>query len=397
MREPPCPREAEVSRALQLGADAALEAHLATCATCRTSWHGFQAAIGLARDLAVDVPSPARREEVRASLLAAAESGQAGPICTRTRHLLWPALGAAVVAAAIGIVHGHLRDARPRSHAVVHASAGAAFEIASPPPDETLRLRAGTVAIQVDPLAPGQRFRVVVGDGEVEVRGTAFTVSATEDRLADVSVAHGRVEVRPRAGEPAVVSSGQNWRAGEITARAIAPPAEPIPPPPVAPARAIAPPPPQRRLERPRDRKVAVAEAALGRDRGRPADATPQESLYDDAWDAMRAGEFAKAAARFAGVVNAAPRGPLADEGAFWRAVATARAGRSALAIDLFREMLDDFPASSRRGEAAAMVGWLLIDAGHADEARAHFRAADSDPSERVRASARQGLEVIDR
>jgi hypothetical protein len=59
--------------------------------------------------------------------------------------------------------------------------------------------------------------------------------------------------------------------------------------------------------------------------------------------------------------------------------------------------MLDGYPASSRRGEAAAMVGWLLIDAGRPDEARAHFRAADSDPSARVRASARQGLSVIDR
>ena len=113
----------------------------------------------------------------------------------------------------------------------------------------------------------------------------------------------------------------------------------------------------------------------------------------------MRAGEFAKAAARFAGVVSAAPRGPLADEGAFWRAAGRRRAPDDTGAGDrsVFGEMLDGYPTSSRRGEAAAMVGWLLIDAGRDDEARTHFRAADSDPSERVRASAKDGLEAIER
>ena len=395
MREPPCPREPEVSRALQLGPDAALEAHLATCAACRASWDGYEAAIGLARELAVDLPSPARREEVRGSLLAAAESGQAGPRCTRTAHLRWPALGAAAVVAAIWIVRAHTHDARPRSHAVVHASAGAAFVMASAAPDETLRLRGGTVEIEVESLGPGQRFRVLVGDGEVEVRGTAFTVSATDDHLSDVFVTHGRVEIRPRDGIPALLGPGQAWRAASAAARPIVLAPPPVIAAPLAPAPAT-PSPAPRRLEHRRARASAIAEPAIARERDRRAKPTPQESLYDDAWDAMRAGDFARAAARFAGVVGAGPTGPLADEGAFWRAVATARAGRSAAAIDLFSEMLDGYPASARRGEAAAMLGWLLIDAGRPDEARAHFHLADRDPSERVRASAQHGLEVID-
>ncbi len=226
MREPitvasasrPCPREPDVSRALQVGPDAALEDHLAACATCRASWDGFQAAIGLARELPVDLPSAARSDDVRTSILAAAESEQAGPICTRTAHLRWPAIGVVAAAAIVWIARGHLHDARPRSHAVVHASTGAAFVIASAPPDETLRLRGGTVEVQVDPLGPGERFRVVTGDGEVEVRGTAFSVSAADDRLADVSVAHGRVEIRPRDGAPALLGPGQAWRAARAVA-----------------------------------------------------------------------------------------------------------------------------------------------------------------------------------
>jgi TolA-binding protein len=390
----PCPREPDVSRALQLGPDAALEQHLAACATCRASWDGYQAAIGLARELPVELPSPARSDEVRASLLAAAESGQAGPICTRTAHLRWPAVGVAAAAAMVWIARGHVHDARPRSHAVVHASTGAAFVIASAPPDETLRLRGGTVEVQVDPLGPGERFRVVTGDGEVEVRGTAFAVSAADDRLADVSVAHGRVEIRPRDGAPALLGPGQTWRAERAAVRPSAPAAPPVVTPPIEPA-AAAPQAPPRRAVHQSARFVAVAEPpASATARSGP---TPQEALYDDAWDAMRAGDFAKAAARFASVVGAAPRGPLADEGAFWRAVATARAGQAAPAIDLFHEMLERYPASARRGEATAMLGWLLIDAGRRDEARAQFRAADRDPSDRVRASARRGLEAIDR
>lgn len=390
-REPPCPREPAVSP--EPGLDDELEAHLATCASCRATRDGLQAAIGLARELPIDLPSPAHSEEVRVSLLAAAESGQAGPICTRTAHLRWPAVGVAAAAAIAWIVHGHLHDARPRSHALMHASPGAAFVMASAPPDETLRLRDGTVDVQVDPLGPGQRFRVVVGDGEVEVRGTAFSVSAADDRLARVLVTHGRVEIRPRDGTPAVLGAGQAWHAESAAPRAI-PPA----PPPVAEPAPPSPPPAAattRRLERRHARALAVNDSTTAT--GGRAGPTLQESLYDDAWDAMRASDFAKAATRFAGVVGAAPRGPLADEGAFWRGVATARAGRSALAIDLFREMIDQYPASARRGEAATMLGWLLVDNGRADEARAQFQAAGADPSERVRASARRGLEAAER
>jgi TolA-binding protein len=165
--------------------------------------------------------------------------------------------------------------------------------------------------------------------------------------------------------------------------------------PPIEPVVAVAPAPPPRRLEHRRARAVAVAEPpAVASLRSGP---TPQEALYDYAWDAMRAGDFTRAAARFASVVGAAPGGPLADEGAFWRAVATARAGHAAPAIDLFHEMIEHYQASARRGEAAAMLGWLLLDAGRRDEARALFGAADRDPSDRVRASARRGLEAIDR
>ena len=41
------------------------------------------------------------------------------------------------------------------------------------------------------------------------------------DRLADVSVAHGRVEIRPRDGAPALLGPGQAWRAERAAGREV--------------------------------------------------------------------------------------------------------------------------------------------------------------------------------
>src|SRR5204862_7461014 len=64
--------------------------------------------------------------------------------------------------------------------------------------------------------AAGERFRVRVGAAEVEVRGTAFAVTAADDHLVAVRVEHGRVEVRPDAGAATMLSGGEAWGA-ELT------------------------------------------------------------------------------------------------------------------------------------------------------------------------------------
>jgi TolA-binding protein len=120
-----------------------------------------------------------------------------------------------------------------------------------------------------------------------------------------------------------------------------------------------------------------------------------EELAYDEAWDAMRAGDFKKAATGFARVNALSPAGALADDAAFYAAVAFARGGRSAAAITAFREMIDTYPSSPRIGEANAMLGWLLVDARQPQEAARRFLAAADDPAETVRASARKGLSAL--
>jgi TolA-binding protein len=382
-----CPSDDELSRALADGADARITAHVAGCARCRGVQEALRAAIAHARDLPVRLPEREQRDEVRAGLIAKAARetvGAAGP-------LRW--MASAVVASAAAVLAlwlGHPRHApeAPRSHVVVVGGEGARYEVASPPPSEIIRLWDGRIDLDVQPLGPRDRVRVQVGDGEVEVRGTRFQVTARDDRLAGVEVTHGRVEVRRAGALAAVLGAGEAWRAP-------APAAAPTLGPPsnaaeasvheLEPSRA-------ERAHEPRSRRRAIdagVERAL-----RP---TRQEVLYDDAWDALRARRFDAAAKGFARVLAESRSGPLADEAAFWGATAYARGGETEKARDAFEALLLAYPRSARRGEASAILGWLLVDAHHPEEAEPLFRAAAADPHANVRASAREGLDACAR
>jgi len=343
-------------------------------------------AIARARALPARVPAASRRDEVRAALLAGAAAEPVG----RGRRP-WIAGVAALAAAASfapWFVLAPRGPAPARSRVVVHARAGARYATVSAPPWETFQLAEGTIELEVAPLGPRERVRVQTSDGEVEVRGTRFEVTARGGRLVGVDVTRGRVEVRPAGAATTVLVAGERWRARDEApdeapdeARDEAPDEAPAPPPPTA----LAPraPAPRARV----GRAAAAVEALVP---------TRQEVLYDDAWDALRARRFDEAAAGFARVLAEAPTGPLADEAAFWRATAIARGGGSARAIAAFEAFLVKY-RTARRGEASAILGWLLVDAHRGEEAAPLFRASADDPREGVRSSARDGLAAIAR
>jgi hypothetical protein len=384
-----CPSEDALSRALDLETDAALAGHVARCPACRATQDGLRRAIALAKGLPTNVPGASRREEVRAGMLALAEAGPTGTASRTPWHVGVIALGAAAAMLVLWLAKGRDDNGRDAagpapSHVVVRPAPGARYVITSPPPWETIRLSEGAIDLDVQPLGPRDRVRVEVGDGEVEVRGTRFQVTARADRLVGVDVTHGRVEVRPRGATPTVLGAGQRWRATPDEALEVAPS------PPIA--EAPAPSPPREVRSRPR-RLAARTEAAVER----ALQPTRQEILYDDAWDALRARKFKDAATGFGRVLAASSSGPLADEAAFWRATALARDGDSTGAIVAFRAYLATYRDSPRRGEASAILGWLLVDTYQNDEASAFFRAAAADPHETVRQSALEGLAAIAR
>jgi len=409
VRASPCPTELELDQAFSVGADPDLIAHLDGCHGCRTLWDETAIAVELARELPLAIPPVHHREERRTALLAAWDPVpfvrapvQPAPEISAVRPqrrgrwavaaiVLAAAATVAVVVAARHPSHDPEVVASHARRGVVHAHEGARFSLAAQPPDEIVRLRDGVIDIDVDPLSVGERFRVVVGTDEVEVRGTSFEVVATADHLVGVHVVHGRVEVKRAGMAPVVLTGGQAWHASTATdlpppatpAPIVAPPAPSAPrlpsrsPPKARPADPVVPPPPAAGMTPP------------------PKVTDPQEVAFNRGWDAMRLGEYGQAAAAFNRAVALAPDGALTEDATFWHAVAVARLHRTGEAIVAFRSFLDAFPSSTRAGEASAMLGWLLVETHELDEARRRFHAAETDPHEGARASALKGLETV--
>ncbi|CAN5877633.1 hypothetical protein BH11MYX3_BH11MYX3_39560 [soil metagenome] len=392
MTASPCPSEAALDRAHAVGADPVVVEHVARCEACRTFWDEMTSVVELARELPVDVPSASHRESIRTAVLA----GAAVRPEPRARRVAWkvPAFAIAVAAAVTLVAVREPRPTPPAASApvtgihahrgVVHAHAGAQYALTTSSPDEIVRLREGTIDVDVDPLQPGERFRVIVGTDEVEVRGTSFEVVAVADRIRSVHAVHGRVEVRHAGTRVAVLTAGQGWTANRVVVE--------VPPPSSAPA-TLPPPAVVRRPERwaPPAQQANVEELAPV---SVPGPRDPQEAAFVTGWDAMRRSEYQRAAAAFARTVALEPHGSLAEDGAFWYAVALARVPRLADATAAFHGFLAEFPTSTRAGEAAAMLGWLLV-ASAPQEARQLFEAALHDPSASVQHSARQGLDAL--
>lgn len=243
-----CPHAEVISRAFPDDASAELRAHLAECQTCRAEWDALARLRQLGRELPVELPDADRRDAVRAKLLYRAErrradapsdpavalrAGTAAPQrrLRRVWGLLAVAAGVALLWASWGALRGHgdllaRVDSADRPDAYADGkSAGAHAHRASitmldaarythqgGSAGETVRLYEGTVQLSVLPLPAGERFRVVVGDGEVEVRGTIFTVAAAADQLRSVTVQRGVVEVRTRGQGSVVLQAGDSWR-----------------------------------------------------------------------------------------------------------------------------------------------------------------------------------------
>lgn len=378
-----CP---DLGKAFPTSASADVTRHLETCANCRAEWDRMDSLAVLARNLPVVELSPARAGAVRDAMLAAA----AGRISPRRPSLLRTGTARAVFALAASLFvfvlvvtlwpSGPERvDSDYRARIVAGASARFTHQSL---PDETIRLVDGTVSLDVDHLADGERLRVITGDAEVEVRGTSFVVEAVGDKLAWVHVLKGRVEVRALGHAPVILGALDHWRPVASIA---------LPSTPQVGIAAVTETPV--RVAKPRVPRVVTAPVAT------PPIPLPidLETPYRAAWDAFRRGDLDAAAAGFDAVARAKGEGPLASDAAYWRAVALGRAGRSPEATKALREYLRQFPEAPQVGEASAMLGWLLFDAGDPEAARRSFEQAVRSGSEAAVTSGSEGLEALDR
>lgn len=210
-----CPPAQALSRALITRESPILE-HVGQCADCNREWHSLLAIDELARRLPQRQPDAQQQARARASLVASADRTlPARRLAARSAS--WAVFSVAAMAAlALGasLLRGRWREASSATyHAEITAEPGALYSRVSAAPDEVVRLRSGTLELDVSPLSRGERFRVLAGAGEVEVRGTRFQVSVSDDQLRSVHVVHGAVEVRQSSHLLALVTAGQAWHA----------------------------------------------------------------------------------------------------------------------------------------------------------------------------------------
>jgi len=254
----------------------------------------------------------------------------------------------------------------------VIASAGTQYAVRGDDADRIIQLEDGEVFCVVSHRAPGERFRVLVGEAAVEVTGTRFGVSAQSGRLTSVWVDEGEVQLRRGSQAAVVLSAGEHWLpdVGEHTSL-IVPQPSPSPRPP-APVRSADPP-------------------ADG-DGSEPTAVISVRPLMRDGMLLFDQGDYAAAAQVFS---TAAASGELREDALFWRAIALYRAERIEDARESLQIFLDAYPRSARAGEAHCLMGKASLATFQTEQAQLHFQAATTSvPTLAVRCG-RAGLKLL--
>ena len=374
----------------------------------------------LARGLPPLVPAAQRSEQTRTSLLASTTS--AAQQSRRSGKVMVAAIALPLAAAAvIAIWIGTRPAALPPGDTIVSVGA-VKFEVASDWPDRIVRLDDGSLDIELSAVAVDERFRVRVPDGELESRAARFTVNVRGDRVASVIVSRGQLELRVVGHAPVIIAAGQSW-AAPITARRDAiDPMRDVPTPEPGPT-----PEPQPIDSKPTDPRPMVTkrpvESVRPSEREKEPTSTvsatikiPTEPLprtlpslptppsppsrgepeFRAGMIAWRNGDPGAASASFATACTTA-QSALAEDACFWAGAAARRANQVVAAGDALARFLQRFPSSSRAGEAAALLGWILFEAGDLDGAERRFQQAANDRVPKVRESAARGITAIDR
>ena len=296
--------------ATQVDEDDEVDAHLATCLTCRRAVEEQRALHLLSRGLPAPTWSRARRSHLAAAILAAAE--RAPP--RRTPHAPILVAAAATLLAVIGL-HREPTTAEPAPVVVwgetLASRAPRTTEIAMldaprplPPAElETTHARASHTVV-------GGRDVLTLADGEVTVDSRRSR--AVDIRIADtvVHVATGRVRVRARGGALQSVQVIVGAAVIETPARAL---------------------------------QVDSRTMWL---------APPSSvDVFGDAWISLREGRAAQAIASFDRVTDPA----FVEEAAYWASIAAKRAGLGTEATRRLDEFLVRFPGSPRAANARAL------------------------------------------
>jgi hypothetical protein len=349
---------------LGLGDARSFERHLRTCEPCRSQLERDERLRARARALPDVGPSELSLRRLRARVLHDAATGVVPAATSRRWRLGVASLVIATVGASawayIARRAPHPRDtttavlatsttpaagtpsaepADPLAGAVVPTGA-ARWSQARARGVEQVVLDDGVLRMHVRPQVAGERFLVMLPDGELEVRGTTFEVHVQRAATTYVHVDEGVVEGRLRGRESWRLGAGETWSVGVPLASA--PPVHAARPTPVT-AQATA---------------TTAAPTATGTE------------PFAAAIGLLRNGRYDEAASAFHSFVLSQPDAAQAEDASFLEAVALARSGRSDAAALAAEHHLARFPASFHRKDASILVARAAAQRGDCNKAR---------------------------
>ncbi|HVY38879.1 MAG TPA: FecR domain-containing protein [Polyangia bacterium] len=344
-----CPRtfEVEAARDGRLGGAARknLQRHVEGCAACAAESDALDRLAQRARAEA-DGEDDLRFWRERNRLLAAFDGALLSPKrpAPDRRAARW-LLAAAAIAAAVVALRGArpFGEPRPRALASIQADGGTAWRRRPGADDrEEIALRHGTLWIHVDRAAGERPVRVLLPDGELEDRGTTFTVSADATATTRVIVQEGRVVLRLRGRAPVELGAGERWPSSAPAVARLA-----------GAARAVsAPLPPDEHRAAP----ARVARSTRPMLEPTPAAAADPLAAFRAAAAALRAGDNAGAAMAFTRFLTDHPDDLMAEDAAYLRVIAFQRMGAGADLRRAARAYLQRFPAGFRREEVSRLT-----------------------------------------
>jgi ferric-dicitrate binding protein FerR (iron transport regulator) len=345
------------------------ERHCRACAFCAEQGVRDERLRTLGQGLPVVEPGDLAQRRLRARILRDATTGFASQASHSWRRVAcaW-SLGVVLVAIA-GLMGAKMASrtqvAAPTSAMASHPpaplagsvlpSAGTLWTQTREGGIERVDLETGTLRVHVRPQRPGERFFVHLPDGEIEVRGTTFEVTALDGSTRHVGVDNGTVVLRVRGSPDRSLGPGMSWARSESD--------------------------PSSSREVPAIASSALASAILRhRSEGVLLSGDNGASVYVDAMRSFREGHYDRAATTFHAFTLAYPLATEAEDASFLEALSMERAGRWDAAAVAAERHLERFPRSFRRKEASILVARAARRRGRCDEALGVLAPWTSEP-----------------
>lgn len=340
------------------------ERHSIACRKCAYERKELASLRELGNRLPIPTCTPLEHRRLRASILREGYRQTPRELRSRRAGFAMAAVAAVTLAggAAFSFVHwGPLKTApTPAADAVVLPTFEAVpvgladWRVERTGSEVRAALGAGQVAVHVTKLTRGQRFVVVVPDGELEVHGTRFLADVREGRTRRVEVSEGAVALRLRSAPERTLAAGESWSDELPSATGFLPEtssqlknAEPM----AAPS-ATGP-------SRVRTTVKSALAARLGPHVDRASDNKQTSSpglLFSEAMAVYGAGSFERADKMLAEFHRRFPEDARSEDADFIRVVIRRRLGDRRETEMRARAYLAEYPSGLRRGEIEALL-----------------------------------------